>query len=64
VVLADGSECRGSALPRSVGVVEAKPVQLGGPMSFDSNGFPLRVTLPDHCRLPVGQVVELRMDAP
>jgi multidrug resistance efflux pump len=60
IVLADGRHCDGAGSPTSTGLVEAKPGQLVSLTSFASYGFPIHVSLPMGCRLPVGQVVEFR----
>ncbi len=64
VMLADGRECSGSGTPRTTGEVTRKPEQLVGPGGFGAYGFPVRVALDRSCRLPVGQIVELRLGTP
>ncbi len=61
VRLSDGRRCEGSGKARSTAVAEQKPGQLMPVPSLVGHGFPVRVTLPDHCSLPVGQVVELQI---
>jgi multidrug resistance efflux pump len=60
IVLADGRHCDGVGSPRSSGLVEQKPGQLVSFSSLASYGFPIHVSLPAECRLPVGQVVEFQ----
>jgi len=60
VVLGDGRHCDGVGSPISTGLVEPKPGQLVSFTSFAGFGFPIHVSLPESCRLPVGQVVEFR----
>ncbi len=60
IILGDGRHCDGAGSPISTGLVEAKPGQLMSVMSFAAYGFPIHVSLPPSCRLPVGQVVEFR----
>ncbi len=64
VQLADGRECSGSGHPFSTGEVTRKPEQLVGPGGYAAYGFPVRVALDRKCRLPIGQVVELRLGTP
>jgi multidrug resistance efflux pump len=64
VALADGRECSGMARARLTGSVERKPEQLVGPMGFSAFGFPVRIALGADCKLPIGQVVELRLSTP
>jgi multidrug resistance efflux pump len=64
VALADGRECAGVAQARLTGSVERKPEQLVGPMGYAAYGFPVRIRLDDTCRLPIGQIVELRLSTP
>jgi len=60
IVLADGKHCDGVGSPSSTGLVEPKPGQLVSFSSFAAYGFPIHVSLPASCRLPVGQIVEFR----
>jgi len=64
VMLADGRECNGSGTPHSTGEVTRKPEQLVGPGGFGAYGFPVSIALDRNCRLPVGQIVELRLGTP
>ncbi len=64
VALADGRECTGVGAARFSGAVERKPEQLVGPMGFGAYGFPVRIALDSNCKLPIGQVVELRLSTP
>jgi len=61
VMLADGRECNGKASPRTTGELTRKPEQLVGPGGFGAFGFALSVALGSNCRLPIGQIVELRL---
>jgi multidrug resistance efflux pump len=60
IVLASGKHCDGVGSPISTGLVEQKPGQLVSFSSLASYGFPIHVSIPESCRLPVGQVVEFR----
>jgi multidrug resistance efflux pump len=60
IVLADGRRCDGVGSPRASGLVEQKPGQLVSFSSFAAYGFPIHVSLPRDCRLPVGQVIEFQ----
>lgn len=64
VALSDGRTCEGVTQPRPTGEVVRKPEQLIGPFGFGAYGFPVRIALDEHCRLPIGQVVELRLSNP
>jgi multidrug resistance efflux pump len=64
VALADGRECSGVAQARLTGSVERKPEQLVGPMGYSAYGFPVRIALNTDCKLPIGQIVELRLRTP
>jgi len=59
VRLADGRHCDGSGVARASAEVLAKPGQLVSILDLSHYGFPVRMTLPAGCVVPVGQVVEL-----
>jgi multidrug resistance efflux pump len=62
VTLADGRKCSGEELVNVGSEAMPKPPQLGSILPLDSVGFPVRIKLPERCALPVGLLVELRLE--
>jgi multidrug resistance efflux pump len=62
VTLADGRTCRGQDQVSVTSEALPKPAGLSGLAGIDVSGFPVRVRLPEHCTLPIGQLVELRLE--